>query len=299
MKKLIILLGVLTVSLTSCLKDKPNVDFSNIGAFAELVHAGKAYFSSDAVTDDPDANGKITKTFQINITGQYAPTSDVNVVIAVDNSLIAAYNAYDNANVYQAIPANSYSLPVTTATIKAGTRLATFTVTFVKSNLDPSKSYMLPIVIKSASGVTLSANYNVKYYHFIGNDFAGAYTWNYSRWNDGIGVGSPNTNSTTSGAILPVSATEFAMKTGYVNGEAMYDVTFTRTVSGSVISYTNWTIKFNAANVAIYTDEGLTTSVAPHFILTPPATNADAKVFKVGHTTGASFPRFIIDTYTK
>lgn len=300
MKKLIILLGVLTVSLTSCLKDKPNVDLSNIAAFAELVHSGKAYFNSDAVTADPDANGKIILTFQVNITGQYAPTKDVNVVLAVDNTVVTAYNASDKTNVYLPMAADAFSLPVTTATIKAGTRLATFSVTFDKTKLDPSKSYMLPIVLKSASGVSLSSNFSVKYYHFIGNDFAGAYAWNYRRWQNGTGVGAPDFNLNYAGTILPVSATEFQMETGYNGNHVKYNVTFTRTVDGSgTVLYTDWDVKFNAANLAIWTDAGITNMVAPKFTIPPPANGASAKKFEINYVSGGASGRYIDDTYSK
>jgi len=303
MKKLIIILGVLTVSLTSCLKDKPNVDFSNIGAFAELPHSGTIYYSADAITDAGDT---VTRDFVINITGQYAPSSNVTVNLAVDNSMISQFNSADLT--YEAsMPATAFKLSATSVVIKAGTRQATITVTFYKNKLDPSKSYMLPVKIASASGVSLSSNFNAHFFHFIGNDFAGAYTWDYRRWQNGTGPGASNippdiTGLGRAGTILPISPTEFEMETGYNSNGVKYDVTFTRTVvstSPLVINYTNWKVTFNAANLAIWAGAGITNMVPPKFTIPPPATNADSKKFELNHTSGGSFARYIDDTYTK
>jgi hypothetical protein len=296
MKKLIILLGVLTVSLTSCLKDKPNVDFSNIGAFAEIVHSGTPYFGESAITDAGDT---ITKTYQVNITGVYAPTKDVTVSLAVDNSIIAPYNTANPAVLYDALPAGSFVLGTTSATIKAGTRLANFTVTFYRNKLDPSKSYMLPIKIVSANGVALSNNFNIKYYHFIGNDFAGTYKYDYSRYNNGVGpTGGPPSTGPTAGAtrvLSPITPTHFQMTTGYANNNVLYDVTFTRTVTAGVVSYSNWAVTIDpvtlAANLA-----GVSIVQQPKFLTLDPVN----KTFEIQFIAfNGSANRYIVDKYYK
>lgn len=304
MKKLIIILGVLTVSLTSCLKDKPNVDLSNIQPFAELVHSGTIYFSGDAITDAGDT---VTRDFVINITGQYPPTQDINVTLGIDNSTIAQFNTA--ALTYEAsMPTNAFKLSATSVVIKGGTRQATITATFYKKNLDPSKSYMLPVKIASASGgVKLSSNFNIHYFHFIGNDFAGPYKWDYRRWQNGTGPGPGNlppdiTGLGRAGVILPISPTEFEMETGYNGQGVKYDVTFTRTVVSTtplVIHYTDWKVTFNAANIAKWADAGITNMVPPKFTIAPPATNSDPKVFELNYVSGGASGRYIDDTYTK
>ncbi|WDF77704.1 DUF1735 domain-containing protein [Mucilaginibacter sp. KACC 22773] len=307
MKKLIILLGVLTVSLTSCLKDKPNVDFSNLGTFAEIVHAGKPYFGEAAITDPgTGADLTITRNLQINVTGQYAPTKDVAVTIAVDNSIIATYNASDNSNVYEAMPTGSYSISATTATIKAGTRLANFTVTFKKAMLDPAKSYMLPIVLKSATNASLSANYSIKYYHFIGNDFAGDYTWHFRRYNN-YGVGNPPPAGTApSGGsfddvvtIYPVTGTHFQVTSGYYTAAVNYDVSYVK--AGGLFS--KFTIALNATDVARdYTPNNIIVTQAPVIVgYDDTKSYTFAEALKLLHfqyaVTGSGNARWIEDTY--
>lgn len=298
MKKLIIVLGVLTVSLTSCLKDKPNVDFSNISAFAEFVHSGLPYFGADAITDGADANGNVTRDFQINITGEYPPTKDVVVTIAPDNSFIGPYNTANPVVLYDPMPTGTFSFSATSVTIKAGTRLATLTLTVKKGSLDPSKSYMLPVKIASATGVSTSANFNVHYFHFIGNDFAGAYKYDYTRYNNDSPTGPTLVdNKNQAGAILPITPTEFQMETGYNNNHVKYDITFTRTVTAGVVTYSNWKVKFDAASVATgWTPNTITATQGPTFKTLDPAN----KVFEIEYQAfnGSNF-RYIIDKYHK
>jgi len=306
MKKLIIILGVLTVSLTSCLKDKPNVDLSNVGAFAELVHSGIPYFASDAVTDAGTGDDlTITKTFQINITGQYAPTKDVTVTLSVDNSLIAPYNAANPLIAYQVMPTNAYSFPTTTVTIKAGTRLATATVTFKKANLDVSKSFMLPIKISAANGVPISGNYAIHYYHFIGNPFAGLYDWHFERRNNADGSGAPAGGSFDDEVtIYPVTGTQFEVTSGYYLATERYEVTFTQV---DATHFKNFQVTLNAADVvSVFNNNGITVTQAP--VIFVPGYDANTvysytdalKLFKFQYVVfNGSASRYCIDQYTK
>ncbi|WP_295720474.1 DUF1735 domain-containing protein [Mucilaginibacter sp.] len=243
MKKLIILLGVLTVSLTSCLKDKPNVDFSNIGAFAEIVHSGSPYFGEAAITDAQDT---ISRTLQINVTGQYAPTKDVTVTVALDNSIIAPYNAANTAVTYLPMPTGSFVFATTTVTIKAGTRLANIPVTFYKNQLDPSKSYMLPIKITNSS-LPLGANFSIKYYHFIGNDFAGTYKHQFTRT---PAAGNFTYDAGKTSAFLPDSPTQFEVAGSYYTGDIRYVVKFTKTGAGASATYSHFSVTINTDDVA-------------------------------------------------
>jgi hypothetical protein len=255
MKKLIILLGVLTVSLTSCLKDKPNVDFSNLTTFAEIVHSGVPYFSEAGITDTGKA---ISRTLQINVTGQYPPTSDVKVSVSIDNSIIATYNAANTVVSYVPMPAGSFTFTNTTVTIKAGTRLADLPVTFDRTKLDPSKSYMLPIKISNITGASQSANYSIKYYHFIGNDFAGTYKHQFTR--------TPASGNFTyadgeTSSFLPNSPLEFEVKGGYYTGEIRYVVAFQKSPAGT---YSHFTLKIDPADVTnILGSINATITVAP------------------------------------
>lgn len=306
MKKILFLLAVFIVALTSCLKDKPNTNFSNLSTITELVESGKAYFSQDAITSAADT---VVIPIQVNVASPNPPTSDVTVNLAVDNSLIIA----DPAVGYVTMPTTAYNLSATTVIVKAGQRLANVTLTIYKKLLDPSKSYQLPVKIASVSTGIISGNLGVHYYHIIGNDFAGTYSYQYRRYQNGTGPGigaipslgqgsKPDIdNGTTATTILsPVSPTEFKMVTNYNGQGVMYDVTFTRTVTSSgVINYTNWAVKFLDVDIAKWTTAGITNMVSPKFTIPPPENSTSAKIFELNYVSGGASPRYIDDTYHK
>ncbi|HWZ17053.1 MAG TPA: DUF1735 domain-containing protein [Mucilaginibacter sp.] len=257
MKKLIMILTVVTISLAGCLKDNPNVDFSKIVPTINLPYSGLAYFSKDAVTDAGDT---ITKSFTINLASDYPLKTDTKVTVGVDNSVIATYNASQSAIVYNAMPAGSFTFPQTTVTIKAGTRLATLSVTFIKHLLDPSQSYLLPIRILSADQV-ISSNFSIHYYHFIGNDFAGTYLHDFTR----VPAAGNYVGHTIT--LSPVNPTQFEMAGGYFTGNIRYEVTFTKTGSGASATYTNFAVSINADDIAnILTPAGIAIASGPTFV---------------------------------
>lgn len=251
MKKITIILSVLTLALSSCLKDKPNVDFSNLGTVVELVESGKAYFAQDAITSTKDT---ITLPIQVNIASPNPPTSDVTVNLAVDNSIIIA----DAAIGYVTMPTNAYKLSVTSVTVKAGQRLANLTLTVYRNLLDPSKSYQLPVKIASASTGTISGNFGAHYYHIIGNDFAGAYKHDFTR------VPAAGNYVGNTATLSPISPTEFQVAGGYYTGTIRYDVTFTKTTVNNAAMYSNFIVTIVPDDVTnILTANSISITTAP------------------------------------
>lgn len=246
-KSLIYILAIAVVSLTSCLKDKPNTDFSSIGTVIELPYAGLQYFSRDAVTDAPDADGKIAKAFGINIASAKPLSTDTKYTIAVDNALLTAYNATPGVPViYDVMPTDAYTIDKLAGTIKAGQRLDSVHIVFDKTKLDPSKSYLLPIKLVSATNGVVSGNFNAHYYHFIGNDFAGTYEHYYTRWESpDTTAGAPSSNKADHGSVVisPVSPNEVTVNTDYYTAPR-YDITFTKTGVGPSATYSNFQVKF-------------------------------------------------------
>jgi hypothetical protein len=302
MKKIIFILTLAAVTLTSCLKDKPNTDFSSIGTVIELPYAGLQYFSSDAITAPGDT---IVQSFGINIASAKTLSSATNYTIAVDYSLMNAYNTANPAIDYLQMPPGSYKISKLSGTIAAGKRLDSVTVTFYKNMLDPSKSYMLPIKLASTSNGILSGNFNAHYYHFIGNDFAGTYEHYYTRWETPDSTTTPSSNRVDKGAVIisPVSPTEFTVQTSYYTGPN-YDVTFVKTGSGATATYSNWSIQFLPSDIASGTQwaDNITVVTSPQFASKSIAFNYSTqytyaqslKLFRFYFTTAS---RAIIDEY--
>lgn len=230
-----ILLSAAALSLSSCLKDNRYVDFSKVGTVVDFPLGGLANFNSAAVTDAGDT---IVKQFAVNVASPNVPTTATTLTLAVDNSVVASYPT--TPVLYTAMPTDAYVFTANTVTVPAGKQYATISVTFYKGKLDPSKSYMLPIRITKTSAGTISGNYGIFYFHFIGNDFAGNYTWDFTRVPDG---GTSFTGETAT--FNPVTPTQFEVAGGYYTGTIRYEVTFTKNGTGSSATYSNFAISIN------------------------------------------------------
>jgi hypothetical protein len=239
MKRIITIFSlIISIAFTGCLKDNPNVDFSNIGAVVELPYSGLGDFGSDALNFTSDT---ITLDFTINVASPYPPDHDITVTVGVDPSLTAAFNS-SHADQYEDFPSDAYVFPDQTITIEKGTRLDTFSVTFYKPALDPAKSYMLPITIKDAAGETVSGDYGTHYFHFIGNPLAGAYNQSFYRWNDVPDTTGPPNSTVFENepvTITPVNSTTIFLPEGYLDANGLGGVSLSFTNNNGEITDPN------------------------------------------------------------
>jgi len=172
--------SALTVSLDSCIKNHlvNETEFSNLQDHVVLLNAGLGFVSASNVNFKSDT---ATVTITANLTSVNPNTSPLVVTIATDAAQIASYNASHNT-AFVALPDSAFTLASTSITIPAGSQYGTTTISFYKSKIDPTTSYMMPISIKDASGKTLSSNENTRFFNIIGNPIAGDYEQYFSRW---------------------------------------------------------------------------------------------------------------------
>jgi hypothetical protein len=252
MKKLLAIISIVSVSLTSCLKDTPNVDFSTLGTIIEIFYhdsGGNAHGGLDNFTHDAllfSSTAPVTMQFLVNIASVNPLSKDLTVTVGIDDAKRTAYNAANPVQ-YTPMPANMYSFTVKTGVIKAGNRLDTFNITFYPANNDPSQSYMLPISITDAQGQTISGNFGTIYFHTLGNPLAGAYNvtgtrYNYTgvvSWNNVLPVPASYTATTNMALYSPRTAapdntTTVEIPFGNVGSGYNYIITLTGTNSISV-----------------------------------------------------------------
>jgi len=290
-----VLLGfIATASLSSCLKDKNYVDFSQGGQSAELTLSGLNSFGADAILSDT-----AVIQFGVNIASSSTLSTDSKITVAVDPPKVAAYLATNSAIAYELMPENVYTFKTTVVDIPAGQRLKILTFTVYKNLLDPTKSYMLPISITSAPGLTISANNSTHYYHVIGNDFAGTYQHQFIRTPAGGDF------SGVSELFLPVSPTQFEVNGGYYNKITRYEVSFTKTGTGASATYSHFAISINADDTKVLTDAGISITAPPTIVgyVEKEYTFAQAlQLFSNGFTysvLGSSGARVNLDKYTK
>lgn len=233
------------LSLTSCLKDDPNVDFSNIKPTAELSSgslvsdnspiSGLAYFKSATLpsfSKDTTCDCYLpdTVTFNVNITGEYPPASDVTVTLGLDDAKRVAYNALSTSTVkYEAAPDSIYTFLTKTVVVKAGSRLAKASIVFYPDKLDPSTSYLFPVSITNASGTLISGNLGTVYFHNLGNKNAGAYneTGTRTNYNGAAAAGSIASVVDLSGTKNAAPENTTVIDIDYANlGPSHYIITF-------------------------------------------------------------------------
>lgn len=302
MKKLLLSISFLSLVLAGCLKDKPNVDFSQIFPVIEISTAstsptvnatasGLAFFPA-ANLSFPSGAVYDTVTFTVNIASDYPLTKATSFTVGIDTTLVNAYNT-DSVNnpsgvQYTVMPDSLFSFPVTTGTIPAGSRLDTFTVIFNAAMFNPAYSYMLPIRITDGGGLTISGNLGVIYFHILGNPLAGNYTctgtrYNYTgtiTWNgpsDGIIPGYTGTANTSGTKFAsPVTPTEISIAYANLGGNG-YDYLITTASDYSSITAVNFNFLSAVSNTSVYVVS-----------YTPPSSGVKAQFHIMSHYNNAA-----------
>ena len=285
--------SLLIVALFSCVKENTRTftDFSKVQDLVILKGSGLSNFKASNISlATPDDT--IRMELWVDLAGVNAATSDIQVQLGVDDAKRVAYNAANGTN-FQAASPNQYKILTPTLTISKGQHFAKTTVEIYKQNIDPTKSWMLPISIVDASGKPLSGNQNTVYYNIIGNPLAGTYNWDFTRWNNNDGSGTPSSLSFTGDVttFVPANPTMIEVQSGYFIGPR-YQLSFTD--NNGVLS--NFSVKFNDEDVVAMANAGVTVTSGPVIQIADPV----AKVFQFQFTvsTGTA-SRYIIDKYYK
>lgn len=162
----IVLLTAVVTGLTSCLKDNSvNLDTSNTPAVVEWsttsgdVPAGTNSSGYTRYARSYDAGPNAQATFTVNYAGADAAPDDVTVTLGVDESAVTKFNNATNpVGTYTVLPATLYSIPASVI-IPKGQRKVNVTVSLKTNQFDFTKSYILPIAIKSTTSGAVSGNY--------------------------------------------------------------------------------------------------------------------------------------------
>ncbi|WP_165305075.1 BT_3987 domain-containing protein [Pedobacter sp. SYP-B3415] len=168
--KLLIPAVLVTVSLSSCLKNKfdqmnpdgsPSViEFANPSAPSSETPGGSAF------TVFPVSYLSATSTeasYKIQLSGPEPAAQDIIVNVGVRSDAVTKLN--DEKKIissyvpYVELPSSLYTITTPTVTIPAGQRSASVKVAFKTSSFDFSKKYALPIAITSTSFGSPSGNF--------------------------------------------------------------------------------------------------------------------------------------------
>lgn len=277
--KLLTLLGVLfALGISSCIKDfrANETNLNNLKPTANIVEGGLYQFSTQALLFSA-ADSTDTASFHINYAAVNVAPSNQIFSIAISPSALSSYNTSAGGLQYEILPDSCYSFSTTSVTVAKGqTYSDAIPVIFYPSKINPSVNYMLPISITQApSGVTVSSNVGTIYYHFIGNPLAGAYTWDFTRYN-GDTTTAQNSSSFAghSVSVGPVDPNNLLLPDSYLQ-------TFVASTAGIVLSFdnnagvlSNFSVSFDDATTSGLKSGGFTIAAAPVLLSANIAGNA-------------------------
>lgn len=293
-RALAILFSVLTLS--SCLKkDDMNIDTENKTASimtlqfiqngdGSTLNSGLQYFSGGALTY-PGTDKADTATYNISLAGPVTLSSDLKVTMGADATKLLDNYSTDSIK-YELMPDSLYHMVATTATVKSGSRIVPMQIVFYPSKINVTKSYMLPLVIKDASGQIISSNMSTIYFHVIGNPIAGGYAQEWIRYNSTTQTGTPAYDRFYSAVFAPVNPNTIMVGSG--SAGLQYVVTFNS--ANGILS--NFQVKFTPESVAA---SGVTISGGPTVVVANPI--GHQFVFNFTYINGAGSPRNITDKF--
>lgn len=223
MKKFFIVAsGIFAVLLSSCLKDKPDVDFSTLKPILQAEYpaaasnaglgSGLQYFGGSALLY-PASDASDTAIVIINMDSPSPLGSAVTGTFGVIPTALTAYNADSLGLQYETMPDSDYTILDANFTIPAGKRIDTVRIVFFPGKIDPTHNYLLPAGITGAGSYAISQNFGLVYFHTIGNPIAGSYEEIWTRWNASDTSGAPAFDHEDLGATLfaPVTPTQVAV----------------------------------------------------------------------------------------
>jgi Domain of unknown function (DUF1735)/Domain of unknown function (DUF4361) len=162
-----LLMGVsLMFTSTSCLKDEERfTDFAGVGAIAEIPSS--AFYGIIENQSFTFSTKPVGYSFDVNIASPSTLSQSVDVTVGVDAAALKKYNDANKDDPtktpLEVLPTTGYTIVNSTVTVPAGKRLGSITINFNTDKIDASKSYALPISIKTATnGVVVSSNYSTK-----------------------------------------------------------------------------------------------------------------------------------------
>jgi len=257
-KNLFLILSA-SLFMTGCFKDSVHND-ANTTAVVAIYHGGVSNIANAPLSlATPDS---LVFYMNAGIASQYTANRDVVLSINVNDAARIAYNESHDIQ-YEALPDSLYKFTDDSITLTAGTRSVNFPILIYSGKADLTKNYMLPVAIKDAQGLNISADSGVIYLSQIGSPIAGRYTVSGTRTN----------------YVGPISA-------GIV--ETVTDLSTMATKTTATQSFTNVTIDYADLGIAgwqyeiTYNPVGKTVSIAPNDII-------------MGAGTGVLEGSFIVD----
>lgn len=285
-------LFIIAFLLNSCVKSRSGeTNFSGLKPVVLIPEGGLNAFGSAALTF-PSSDATDTAWFHVNYAATNVATTDETITLAVDQTALQNYNS-TSATQYSLFPDSIYSFTSTSVTVKKGNNYSDpVPLVIYPDKVDPTQSFMLPISIKGGpAGSTISSNFGTIYYHLIGNPIAGAYLWDWHRWNAADTSGAAATIVLAAPTVFaPDDPNTVEVPSGYFS-QPRYIIHFDN--NGGVLS--NFTVSLNAADItANFPANGITVTSGPTIVVADPVNHVYEFTYTV--SSGGN-PRAFTDKY--
>jgi len=239
-------IAALGYGMTSCLDGdqmntppggSPNlVEMAYVSPGGTLINSGLPYFGAQSLFLNPGHEAD-TVTFQVAVQGG---SVDRDVTVTLQVAADAALDNFAKDQIeYAVMPEDQYEFLSTTAVIPKGKGFAEFQVVFFPPKVDFSKSVILPITATNDAGYITSSNYGILYLHLIGNPIAGVVDWQFIRYSNPQGTGSPDGLSFSGATTVfsPSNPTTVTAPSGYYQKDVGYIITFKGDTRGSLTDF--------------------------------------------------------------
>lgn len=179
-KMMLLLLGVLCVVASSCLKDKGYED-GEYGAVRntagqEWVSIPRGANKTNALGVEAKEGAQTLRLFALSYDYEEPVPADFTATLALNNDLVTVADS-----TVTILPSNAYTMPSMDVLFRQGRRISdTFAINLNTSLLDPTQKYGIGFTLTdvSKSGVQIPSNLkNVVYIFSIKNKYDGIYTF--------------------------------------------------------------------------------------------------------------------------
>lgn len=264
----------------------PFIMMTNNANGGPAVYTGLRYFPNQALLLNPTVDND-TVTFAVTLQGVKTYAKDINITLSSPEEALDDYFDVDEIP-YEMLPAEGYTMLATSGVIPKGQTYAEFKIVLHPSQIDLKKNYMIPITASNDAGITVSSNYNIVYYHMIGNPIAGLYDWEFIRYATPDGAGDPDIHTFDDAVFAPVNGTTVTVPTGYYTGPN-YIITFDDDGAGNLSNFK--AVLDPDALAADWGPAGIEVVTGPTITV-----NADYTQYTIKYTTKT---RNVTDIYTK
>ena len=150
-------MGLLSLSVTSCLKENPVNDYTNLQPVVIIPNAN--WPKASVTTATSLTFGKTyTSALYARVSWEFPLSNDVAVTFKEDAGAISEYNAKFGASL-QALNTDAYKITSYKITIPGGQNNANTAFEIYPDKIDFFKDYALSVSITDASGQTIGNNY--------------------------------------------------------------------------------------------------------------------------------------------